>query len=270
MPVFPSLPSLSPFISLFLLSSQLSRPTRAERFCHAGQWCLLWRLDVKSHSVAVTEGHSLLDTMFSSRIACHRTQYFKLLSLHRRSQSTESRLFDGVRAFEDIPEPNGWKLMYDLFTKTKHFAKGYKLFERLFEELGPIYKESVLLSPKTTVHVIEPEDIEKVFRAEGKYPRRMQLDIWLEYRKRRNYFPGLILLWVNSTFIYIINKLIYIINMITETFTHCDSYVPLNGRVCRGKSRNSGLVETRLSFEDLPKYDLIFLRNRHLFPPTHF
>lgn len=132
--------------------------------------------------------------MFSSRIACHRTQYLKLLSLHWRSQSTESRLFDGVRAFEDIPEPNGWKLMYDLFTKTERFAKGYKLFERLFEELGPIYKESVLLSPKTTAHVIEPEDIEKVFRAEGKYPRRLQLDIWLEYRKRRNYFPGLILL----------------------------------------------------------------------------
>ena len=84
--------------------------------------------------------------------------------------------------------------MFDLFTKTERFAKGYKLFERLFEELGPIYKESVLLSPKTTVHVIEPEDIEKVFRSEGKYPMRLQLDIWLEYRKRRNYFPGLILL----------------------------------------------------------------------------
>ena len=149
--------------------------------------------------------------MFSWRIACHRTQYFKLLSLHWRYRSTESRLFDRVRAFEDIPEPNGWKLMFDLFTKTERFAKGYKLFERLFEELGPIYKESVLLSPKTTVHVIEPEDIEKVFRSEGKYPRRLQLDIWLEYRKRRNYFPGLILLWVNSTFIYVINILINIL-----------------------------------------------------------
>ena len=149
--------------------------------------------------------------MFSWRIACHRTQYFKLLSLRWRYRSTESRLFDRVRAFEDIPEPNGWKLMFDLFTKTERFAKGYKLFERLFEELGPIYKESVLLSPKTTVHVIEPEDMEKVFRSEGKYPRRLQLDIWLEYRKRRNYFPGLILLWVNSTFIYVINILINIL-----------------------------------------------------------
>ena len=146
-----------------------------------------------------------------------------------------------------------------------------QLFERLFEELGPIYKESVVLSPKTTVHVIEPEDIEKVFRAEGKYPRRLQLDIWLEYRKRRNYFPGLILLWVNSTFIYVIEYINIYINMITVTFTHYDCYVAPNGRVCRRKSRNySGLVETRLIFEDLPKYDLIFLRNRHLVSPTHF
>lgn len=60
------------------------------------------------------------------------------------------------------------------------------------------------------------------------------------------------------------------INMINETFTPYDSYVPPNGRVCRGKSRNSGLVETRLIFEDLPKYDLIFLRNRYLFSATHF
>lgn len=67
--------------------------------------------------------------------------------------------------------------------------------------------------------------------------------------------------------------MIYII-MITETFTPCDSLTRRpqspNGRVCRGKSRNSGLVETRLIFEDLPKYDLMFLRNRHLFSTTHF
>ena len=60
------------------------------------------------------------------------------------------------------------------------------------------------------------------------------------------------------------------INMINETFTPYDNYVAPNGRVCRGKSRNSGLVETQLIFEDLPKYDLIFLRNRHLVSPTHF
>ena len=194
MPVFPSLPTLSPFISLFAIVSTFLDELARKRLPRRPVMFFLRRRDVKSQSVPARYDHYLLDTMLFSRVACHRTQYLKLLLLHWRSRSTDSRLFDGVRAFEDIPEPNGWKLMHDLFTKTERFAKGYKLFERLFEELGPIYKESVLLSPKTTVHVIEPEDIEKVFRAEGKYPRRLQLDIWFEYRKRRNYFPGLILL----------------------------------------------------------------------------
>ena len=77
---------------------------------------------------------------------------------------------------------------------------------------------------------------------------------------------------MSKLYFHLCNKYINIyINMITMTFTPYDSYVAPNGRVCRGKSRNySGLVETRLIFEDLPKYDLIFLRNRHLVSPTHF
>jgi len=44
------------------------------------------------------------------------------------------------------------------------------------------------------VHITDPDDFEKVFRAEGKFPRRPPVDIWVEHRKRRNYFPGIILL----------------------------------------------------------------------------
>ena len=142
--------------------------------------------------------------MLSTSTVCRRNvlqrkQYFKPLTLYWRSQRTEARALDsqetfhGVRAFEDIPEPNSFKFMYDLCTKTERFTKGFKVTERLFEELGPVYKERWTLTPLTSVHVIEPEDIEKVFRAEGKYPRRPIIDVWLEYRKRRNYFPGLVL-----------------------------------------------------------------------------
>ena len=142
--------------------------------------------------------------MLSTSTVCRRNvlqrkQYFTPLTLYWRSQRTEARAldsqetFNGMRAFEDIPEPNSFKFMYDLCTKTERFTKGFKVTERLFEELGPVYKERWTLTPLTSVHVIEPEDIEKVFRAEGKYPRRPIIDVWLEYRKRRNYFPGLVL-----------------------------------------------------------------------------
>ena len=141
--------------------------------------------------------------MFSSSIALRRnllsrTQHLKPLTAYWRSQRTEaSRLemshetSDGVRSFEDIPGPNGLKFMMDLLTKSEGFTKAYKLYKRLFEEHGPIYKETLTMKPAVTVHVIDPEDFEKVFRAEGKYPRRPVIDIWLEHRKRRKYFPGI-------------------------------------------------------------------------------
>ncbi|CAH3175360.1 unnamed protein product [Porites evermanni] len=80
--------------------------------------------------------------------------------------------------------------MYDVITKTEGFTKPFKFLERLFDELGPIYKEDFTMRPSTTVHVIDPEDFEKTFRAEGKYPQRPILDFHLEHRRRRNYFPG--------------------------------------------------------------------------------
>ena len=149
------------YFSFFAIVSIFSTNSRGN-VCHAGQWCLLWRLDVKSHSVAVTEGHSLLDTMFSSRIACHRTQYFKLLSLHWRSQSTESRLFDRVRAFEDIPEPNGWKLMYDLFTKTEHFSKGTNFLSAFSKNLDLFTKRAWCWVPKP-LYMLSNQKISRKF-----------------------------------------------------------------------------------------------------------
>ena len=59
-------------------------------------------------------------------------------------------------------------------------------------------------------------------------------------------------------------KVCSVTTAITGTSTPYDSYVAPNGRVCRGKSRNSGLVEIWLIFKDLPKYDQTFLRQRHL------
>ena len=82
--------------------------------------------------------------------------------------------------------------MYDLCTKTERFTKAYKVTERLFHDLGPVYKEDLMFRPTMTVHVKDPDDFEKVFRAEGKYPRRLIFDFMVEHRKRRNLWPGII------------------------------------------------------------------------------
>lgn len=82
----------------------------------------------------------------------------------------EDTFDDGVRPFEDIPEVNGWKFIYNLCTKTQGFTKFFKETARLFDELGPIYKDDFMFTPFKTVHVIDPGDFSKVYRAEGKYP----------------------------------------------------------------------------------------------------
>ena len=151
--------------------------------------------------------------MYSSSFALrrnllHRTQNLKPLVAVWRSQKTqtitlESREDSGdtakrgndvheVRPFEEIPGPkSGWKVMVDFYRKSEGFTKGYKLTDILFAEHGPIYKENMILG-KPAVHVIDPEDFEKVFRAEGKYPRRSPVDVWVEHRKRRNMFLGVV------------------------------------------------------------------------------
>jgi len=95
-----------------------------------------------------------------------------------------------VRPFEEIPGPKaGLKSIVDFYTKTEGFTKGFKLTDRRFDEYGPIFKQ-FMINGAAMVHVIDPDDFEKVFRAEGKYPRRPPMDIWVEHRKRRNHFPG--------------------------------------------------------------------------------
>ena len=81
--------------------------------------------------------------------------------------------------------------MYDLCTKTEGFTRIYKITERLFHDLGPIYKEDLMFRPNITVHVKDPDDFEKILRAEGKFPRRPLFDFLVENRKRRKYFPGI-------------------------------------------------------------------------------
>ena len=148
--------------------------------------------------------------MYSSSIALrrsllHRKQNLKALVAVWRSQKTQaitreshedlgdSANVHDARPFEDIPGPkSGLKAMVDFYGKTEGFTKVYKLNDILFAEHGPIYKENMIMG-MPAVHVIDPEDFKKVFRAEGKYPRRPPVDIWSEYRKRRNLTTGVFL-----------------------------------------------------------------------------
>ena len=137
------------------------------------------------------------------------SQYFKTVSaVVLRSQNTAgalpktdetvSRKRDvgdsaPVRPFEEIPGPGKsfWSIV-EFYRKTKGFTKPYKMHDVMFAKYGPIYKEELLGRP--TVHLMDPNDFEKVFRAEGKYPKRPNLfDHMTEHRRRRTGNPGIFL-----------------------------------------------------------------------------
>ena len=106
-------------------------------------------------------------------------------------ETTDGSEHAEVRSFEEIPGPKRTVAsMFEMYRKSHGFTKLYKVTEDFFNEYGPIFKENILGS--LMVHVRDPSDIEKVFRAEGKYPERFIIDAWAEHRKRRNYFPGIV------------------------------------------------------------------------------
>ena len=126
-------------------------------------------------------------------VAVWRSQKTQAMTLENREDLSDSTKVHDARPFEDIPGPKlGLKAVVDFYGKSEGFKKVYKLHDFLFAEHGPIYKENMIMG-MPVVHVIDPEDFKKVFRAEGKYPRRPPIDIWSEYRKRRNLITGVFL-----------------------------------------------------------------------------
>ena len=135
------------------------------------------------------------------------SQYFKTVSaVVLRSQNTAAALpktdetvsrkrdvgdSAPVRPFEEIPGPGKsfWSIV-EFYRKTKGFTKPYKMHDVMFAKYGPIYKEELLGRP--TVHLMDPNDFGKVFRAEGKYPKRPNLfDHMTEHQRRRTGNPGI-------------------------------------------------------------------------------
>ena len=106
-------------------------------------------------------------------------------SVHLQTPLDEKHL-----SFDEIPGPQGrLSTAVSFHRQSEGFRKFHKLVVKLFDEYGPIFKEHV--TEKTVVHVMEPKDFETVFRAEGKYPKRIQVYFLEEYSRRRDEPPGL-------------------------------------------------------------------------------
>ncbi|XP_038615998.1 cytochrome P450 11B2, mitochondrial [Tachyglossus aculeatus] len=99
----------------------------------------------------------------------------------------------GALPFDAIPHSpgNSWIKVLRLWKsnslETLHYTQ-----ERLFQQLGPIYREK--LGKTTSVNVMLPEDAVQLFQVEGTQPRRMAVTPWLVHRHIRHHKCGLFLL----------------------------------------------------------------------------
>lgn len=108
----------------------------------------------------------------------------KLLQLRRKLHRGAN---DRCRSFAEIPGPRGLPFLGTALHYIKNpSTERLMIHKRYFEQYGPIYKETIM--GKTIVYVHDPKDAETVYKAEGKYPKRVipQFKAIEKYYKSRN------------------------------------------------------------------------------------
>ncbi|XP_039998158.1 sterol 26-hydroxylase, mitochondrial [Xiphias gladius] len=94
----------------------------------------------------------------------------------------------GLKSISDLPGPSTSTTLYWLFVKG--YAENGHLLQGLQKSLyGPIWRSR--FGPFDLVNVATPELIAQVIRQEGRYPVRIELPHWKEYRELRGQAYGL-------------------------------------------------------------------------------
>lgn len=109
-------------------------------------------------------------------------------------QKNDEDEFLKAKPFHQIPGPKGLPFVgpvYDLLKNDRYYQKKmHRYFQMNSEKYGPIFKIKVGKFSLVCIH--KPEDMVKVFQAEGKYPSRGLSEPWAVYREQRKKSNGLL------------------------------------------------------------------------------
>ena len=82
-----------------------------------------------------------------------------------------------AKSFDEMPGPKGLPLIGTFLDYTKDLGGGVRGYQRMHEmqqqraqQYGPIFREKIF--DRQTVTISNPNDVEYLFRNEGKWPRR--------------------------------------------------------------------------------------------------
>ena len=98
-----------------------------------------------------------------------------------------------LKSFDEIPGPyvlpfikNFYLIPFYLW----NLENSIQMESAKYQKYGPIFKEVFL---ENLVRVYKAEDVENIMRKEGKYPRRINLDLWINWKKQNNVSLGVLL-----------------------------------------------------------------------------
>ncbi|KAM4029476.1 cytochrome P450 11B, mitochondrial-like [Anomaloglossus baeobatrachus] len=106
-----------------------------------------------------------------------------------------SEVFSGssVLPFHSIPSTgrNAWFNLFQSWRRNS-FLRMHQVMEENFNHMGPIYRET--LGTHSSVNILLPQDVARLFQSEGVFPRRMSIEPWAIHRDMRNHKSGVFLL----------------------------------------------------------------------------
>ena len=100
------------------------------------------------------------------------------------------------KPFSEVPAAKGWPLLGTFmdYGKPDTLNKTYRVMQQRVKKLGWIYREKPLPTLPEMLIVVDPDDVQTVFRADGKWPSRITLDAWVESTRQADVPPGIFML----------------------------------------------------------------------------
>ena len=108
-----------------------------------------------------------------------------------RLQQTQAAENMEVKPYKEIPGPKGLPFVGTLFdyVRDKGHTRIHQIQQDRAQQYGEIYREKIL--NYDTVTISDRDDIQYLFRNEGKYPQREPLfPIWMKYKEDRKQAHG--------------------------------------------------------------------------------
>ena len=152
------------------------------------------RINVRYIPISQSKKESGLSHILN--LDCFSTSQINELS--NMSSNTTAALHPDVKPFSEIPGPKVHPWLAPFMSLLTNITKQTHItMEKLLIKHGPIMKvEFGTAQFSRMVYITDVEDVEKMYRSEGKFPQSMILDLWTNAMEKHGFKRGVSLRYV--------------------------------------------------------------------------